>query len=66
VDDTGPGIPKEHREAVFAPFHRVPGSLPGAGLGLAIVQEVARRHGGRAYVSEVPRGTRVAFEIGAV
>jgi signal transduction histidine kinase len=66
VDDTGPGIPKEHREAVFAPFHRVPGALPGAGLGLAIVQEVARRHGGRAYVGDVPRGARVAFEITAV
>jgi signal transduction histidine kinase len=65
VDDPGPGIPREHREAVFAPFHRVPGSLPGAGLGLAIVQEVAKRHGGRAYVGDVPSGTRVVLELAA-
>jgi len=65
VQDPGPGIPREHREAVFAPFHRIPGSLPGAGLGLAIVQEVARRHGGRAYVGDAAQGTRVVLEIAA-
>lgn len=63
VLDSGPGIPATHREAVFAPFHRVPGALPGSGLGLAIVQEVAHQHGGRAFVGEAPVGTRVVLEI---
>ncbi|GMU01606.1 sensor histidine kinase [Corallococcus caeni] len=53
VRDTGPGIPLAERDAVFEPFHRVAGAepRPGAGLGLAIVREVARRHGGWAYVA---------------
>lgn len=45
VSDNGPGIPACQREAVFAPFHRLAGSVDGAGLGLAIVQRIARLHG---------------------
>jgi signal transduction histidine kinase len=63
VFDPGPGIPREHRDTVFAPFHRVPGALPGSGLGLAIVKEVAHQHGGRAFVDEVAPGTSVVLEI---
>lgn len=51
VVDEGPGIPAAERDAVFAPFHRVPGSAGGTGLGLAIVREIARRHGGDAAVA---------------
>jgi len=46
VLDTGPGIPPEERERVLDRFHRsagAPGS--GGGLGLAIVREIATRHG---------------------
>ena len=48
VGDEGPGVPRGQEEAVFARFRKLDGAAPGAGLGLAIVREVARRHGGEA------------------
>lgn len=64
VTDDGPGIPLSEHEAVFAPFHRLASGAPGAGLGLAIVREVATRHGGRAYVEPgTRRGTEVVLEL---
>jgi signal transduction histidine kinase len=63
VCDDGEGIPLAEREAVFEPFHRVRGSPPGAGLGLAIVREVARIHGGRAFVADTQTGTEVWLEL---
>ncbi|PTL85657.1 HAMP domain-containing sensor histidine kinase [Vitiosangium sp. GDMCC 1.1324] len=64
VADEGPGIPPSEREAVFAPFRRLPGSEPGAGLGLAIVREVARRHGGRVWVEPATvRGAELVLEL---
>jgi two-component system, OmpR family, sensor kinase len=66
VHDDGPGIPPDDRERVFEAFQRGkglgPGGSGGAGLGLAIVREVARGHGGRAYVAE-GSGANVAIEI---
>ncbi len=50
VSDEGAGVPAAERERIFEPFYR--GTLeqvrdvPGAGLGLAIVREIARSHGG--------------------
>lgn len=44
VADDGPGIPAAQRAAVFAPFHRMSGSVEGAGLGLTIVQRIAHLH----------------------
>jgi two-component system sensor histidine kinase TctE len=45
VQDDGPGIPEEELARVFERFHRVPGSpRSGAGLGLAIVREIAQAH----------------------
>ena len=56
VRDRGPGIAEEQRERVFERFVRLAGGRasnpPGAGLGLAIVAEVARTHAGRAFVRE--------------
>lgn len=51
VEDRGPGVPEAEREAIFAPFHRLQRGSNGAGLGLAIVREVAEAHGGRAFVT---------------
>jgi signal transduction histidine kinase len=50
VCDHGPGVPDAEGEDVFRPFRRVggPGASGGAGLGLALVRQIARRHGGEA------------------
>lgn len=47
VADNGPGIPASQRAAVFAPFHRLSGSVDGAGLGLTIVERIAHLHGAK-------------------
>jgi len=48
VCDRGPGVAEEERERIFAPFYRPPGAAAdgGSGLGLALVRQIARRHGG--------------------
>jgi PAS domain S-box-containing protein len=60
VQDDGPGVPANLREAVFERFRQVEGSAQrrfgGTGLGLAIVKEFAELHGGFARVAEVPGG----------
>jgi len=50
VSDHGPGIPDAEREDMFRPFYRFTdgGERGGAGLGLALVRQIARRHGGDA------------------
>jgi len=47
VCDRGAGVPESERERVFEPFHRA-GTRQGSGLGLALVRQIARRHGGDA------------------
>jgi signal transduction histidine kinase len=42
VDDSGPGIPEDQRDAVFDRFHRATESVAGTGLGLAIADSVIR------------------------
>jgi signal transduction histidine kinase len=49
VCDGGSGVPEADRERIFEPFYRRPGAKEGAGLGLALVRQIARRHGGEAY-----------------
>lgn len=49
VADRGPGVPEAERERIFEPFYQAPGhreSDGGVGLGLALVAEIARAHGG--------------------
>lgn len=60
VIDEGPGIPPDEREGVFRRFGRGRGTRgPGAGLGLAIVMETARAHGGTVEVGDRPGGGAV-------
>ena len=42
VDDSGPGIPDDQRDAVFDRFHRASDTVAGTGLGLAIADSVVR------------------------
>jgi signal transduction histidine kinase len=49
VCDRGPGVPEAERERIFEPFYRMSGHAEregGVGLGLALVRQIARRHGG--------------------
>jgi signal transduction histidine kinase len=63
VADRGPGVPEAERERIFEPFHRVPGATAdGAGLGLALVRQIARHHGGEALCLARPGGGSV-FEV---
>jgi PAS domain S-box-containing protein len=59
VEDAGPGVPAEARQAIFEPFRQGPtitAHSPGSGLGLALVAQFAGMHGGRAWVQERPHG----------
>ena len=64
VRDTGPGIPFEEQERVFDRFYRAGEERrsDGAGLGLSIVQAIARAHGGRLELASVP-GSGATFTI---
>lgn len=56
VDDGGPGIPDESKEAVFGLFSQLSQSRVGGGVGLYLVQQFAHLHGGRAWVEDKPGG----------
>lgn len=68
IDDDGPGIAPEQRDAVFQPFVRLEDSrnrkTGGTGLGLAIVKKVMDRHGARMTLTDSPSGgLRVIVEL---
>jgi signal transduction histidine kinase len=62
VVDGGAGIPELERERVFSPFHRLGGDSRGMGLGLALVRQIARLHGGDAVVAPRP-GHPSCFQV---
>lgn len=62
VRDFGPGIPPSEAERVFAPFHRLD-RTGGAGLGLAIVREALRDHGGQVVVQQPEQGPGAVIVI---
>jgi two-component system sensor histidine kinase TctE len=64
VEDNGPGLSDDEMAHVFQRFWRASELPGGCGLGLAIVREIARRHGGDARVERVlPRGLRVELRL---
>jgi len=68
VRDAGPGVDPEFLPQVFARFSRAPEarSRPGAGLGLALVERVARAHGGTVRAENVrPHGLEVSVVLSA-
>jgi PAS domain S-box-containing protein len=59
VDDRGPGVPKEDRDAIFGVFNRgarATASAPGAGIGLSLVAQLVALHDGRVWVEDNPGG----------
>ena len=58
VDDEGPGVAEADRLRIFERFVRAGsrGSLPGTGLGLSLVAETVRAHGGGVHVEDAPGG----------
>lgn len=68
ISDTGIGISPEYQEKIFAPFFRVDKSrsraMGGAGLGLALVAEIARQHGGQVKVlASSKKGSTIALML---
>lgn len=68
VADTGMGIAPEDWEQIFEPFFRVDKSrsraMGGAGLGLALVREIARQHGGNVSILQSSaQGTQIELSL---
>lgn len=65
ICDGGPGVPAAERENIFTPFYRLPGASEregGVGLGLSLVRQIARRHGGDAVCVE-PNAPGSCFNV---
>jgi signal transduction histidine kinase len=56
VADDGPGLPEDQREAVLRRGARLDENAPGSGLGLSIVEELAKAYGGAVSLRESPWG----------
>ncbi|MBT0566444.1 HAMP domain-containing sensor histidine kinase [Williamsia sp. CHRR-6] len=65
VDDDGVGVAPADRERVFARFERGTSGESGSGLGLALIAQQARLHGGTAHLTDSPMGgTRLVLTLG--
>ncbi|SFN33476.1 two-component system, OmpR family, sensor histidine kinase TctE [Formivibrio citricus] len=64
VEDNGGGIPDEDKPKVFERFYRRQQDGEGCGLGMAIVKEIAERHGGGVSLHDTqPHGLTVRIEL---
>ncbi len=68
VEDEGPGVSESERRRIFEPYHRLSrhrdSAVAGSGIGLAVVREVARVHGGSARVEPGSKGgARFVIEL---
>ncbi|WP_152045770.1 sensor histidine kinase [Aureimonas psammosilenae] len=65
VSDNGPGIPADKRDRVLERFYRLDESRtkPGSGLGLSLVQAIARLHGGEVALEDAEPGLKVILDL---
>jgi signal transduction histidine kinase len=72
IEDEGDGIPPRERERVWTPFYRLErhanSAVAGSGIGLYVVRELARLHGGDAWIEDATRahgGARFVIDLPA-